>query len=318
MNRRIIFGLAKSNFPIQLYENIISSSGVYNFLGILQKNTTRNNGINKDSIIENAPQRIKFNLFYLEILKALFKGRVLINYTFCGPHFSNFGHFLLESLSRVDSSTKKIVFQTMDSSIQHQKVLPYQVELIKLFSGRTPRIKLLTNKSYLLVNCKITNIEIDFPLKINKKVLTKYSNIANKIKSMETHKYVFLSRSKLPTSQLRIPLKQNLELEKLFKEFNFQIIHPELLSIIDQIALIKKVKILAGNQGSGLHLSIFADEKCSVIELGDSFQKVTPNTMQKIICEVKNQNFIYLSYANSEFDMSEVRITLQKLVGSGG
>ncbi|MEO6394348.1 MAG: glycosyltransferase family 61 protein [Devosia sp.] len=65
---------------------------------------------------------------------------------------------------------------------------------------------------------------------------------------------VYLSRSRIAARKLL----NELEIEALFRRYGFEIVHPELLSIPDQIQLVKNAHIVAGPAGSGMHHLLFA------------------------------------------------------------
>jgi capsular polysaccharide biosynthesis protein len=48
------------------------------------------------------------------------------------------------------------------------------------------------------------------------------------------------------------------EIEALFMRYGFTILHPEQLSIQDQVRLFSRARMIAGPRGSGLHNIVFA------------------------------------------------------------
>jgi dTDP-glucose 4,6-dehydratase len=137
--------------------------------------------------------------------------------------------------------------------------------------------------------------------------------------SLDLGKKIFLSRSLLPIEKQRLVPDAKNKLEEIFKEYGFKVLNPETLDIYDQISIISKADFIAGPQGSSLHLTVFANPETVVIEIGDEFQTIHPNTQQKIICETRGQNFYFIPYEidNPNFDYLKIPIQTLK-VGSLG
>lgn len=75
--------------------------------------------------------------------------------------------------------------------------------------------------------------------------------------------------------------------EALFLKKGFTMVAPETLPLREQIALFRGAKIIAGEAGSALHNSIFADSGATVISLNF-------NEIQTGICSLVGQELIYM------------------------
>ncbi len=72
---------------------------------------------------------------------------------------------------------------------------------------------------------------------------------------------VYISRSKVPGREL----VNELEVEELFRSKGFAIIHPQELSIYDQINIFSSAKLIAGVGGSAMHNTLFSASDAKVL-----------------------------------------------------
>ena len=84
---------------------------------------------------------------------------------------------------------------------------------------------------------------------------------------------VFLSRSAFNASatgwHVRSSPDWDERVEREVVRHGFTVVTPEVLSIAEQIALVRSASVLAGASGSALHLSAFAEPGTRVLEIGD-------------------------------------------------
>jgi capsular polysaccharide biosynthesis protein len=72
-------------------------------------------------------------------------------------------------------------------------------------------------------------------------------------------------------------------LDAVFAEAGFEVIAPEKLSIDDQVRLLRSTRVLAGQNGSALHLAGFARPGARVLELGDRHRPNRGVLTQRVI-----------------------------------
>ena len=85
---------------------------------------------------------------------------------------------------------------------------------------------------------------------------------------------VYLSRSRFhagatASERVRTAAEQDARLDATFAAAGFAVVHPEMLSIREQIATVRGADVLAGLSGSALHLAVFAEPGIRVLSLGD-------------------------------------------------
>ncbi|MHC4757136.1 MAG: glycosyltransferase family 61 protein [Planctomycetota bacterium] len=198
--------------------------------------------------------------------KALFGGIML------GKHY---GHFLIETLSRLwplaipdkvnDFLDYKILYWS-----QEKKATPVEKSVIKSGQMLLESLRIKSNVSIL-----------DQPVHINKLIIPAqaatlnnefYSIFRDLLRlagtsvlskhrpSKDDNEYpekVYLSRTKLPYYR-RNNANEKL-LESMLKRHGFRIIHPQELSLPDQICMFSKARIIVGSFGSAFHTMLLSD-----------------------------------------------------------
>lgn len=100
---------------------------------------------------------------------------------------------------------------------------------------------------------------------------------------------IYLSRSRwhaeesLHGRHQRGEAERDRRLDELFAAAGFEVVHPELLPIAEQIALVRGADIVAGPSGSALHLAAFADPGTRVLEIGDARTQAAPMPTQRTV-----------------------------------
>lgn len=94
---------------------------------------------------------------------------------------------------------------------------------------------------------------------------------------------LFLSRGQMETSRSRVT--NIAEVEALFAEGGYTILHPETLDLPQQIARITAAEVLAGENGSALHWSLYSRSTRLVQSLGWSL------ALQRGICTLRDQRY---------------------------
>lgn len=93
---------------------------------------------------------------------------------------------------------------------------------------------------------------------------------------------IYLSRSRWPTPRI---LDED-RVEAIFADHGYRIVHPQDLSLSEQIALIRCASHVAGPQGTALHWSLYSGTCRSVISLG------WPSPLQNGICKARHQTYV--------------------------
>jgi capsular polysaccharide biosynthesis protein len=97
---------------------------------------------------------------------------------------------------------------------------------------------------------------------------------------------IFVSRSGLGKPSTRV---QNIaEIEALYSRHGYSILYPEQLSPADQVARITACAVLAGENGSALHWSLYSSHIRQVQSIGWSL------ALQRGICRIRGQDYVAL------------------------
>lgn len=111
-----------------------------------------------------------------------------------------------------------------------------------------------------------------------------------------TDEKVYFSRARWPRPRV-IEEKQ---IEERLSSMGYVIIHPQELSLDEQLSVIRGAKSLVGPQGTALHWSLFSEQIEQVVSLG------WPSPLQKGICIARGQQ--YQEFKGKRPKGSELRV----------
>lgn len=103
-------------------------------------------------------------------------------------------------------------------------------------------------------------------------------------------------------------------LEASFERAGFRVVHPETLSIDEQIRVVANARVIAGSSGSALHLAAFATSGTRVLELGDLRSGVTALPNQRVVCAARGQEMAYIPVSRDGSETQDAR--LDRILGS--
>ena len=251
---------------IHEYKNVLFVPGlkaVYYDNGELIQSSTSKGGLSQNlkqpSFIDI--QQVKHSV---AIDKALFGGRIF-------PHF---GHFLLESLSRlwplVVSDMEKEVFEcdilywtsNLSTGAIQYKVSQQALVILESLNIK-PNIRIL-NQPVLIHKLIIPKQAVILDSEIYPIFRTLLKTAGDRIIRMyrqsrkdEYKDKVYLSRSNLPLAKRNCVNEK--KLENILKDHGFGIFHTQEMSIADQIGLLNSAKIIVGTEGSAFHTMLLSE-----------------------------------------------------------
>jgi hypothetical protein len=202
---------------------------------------------------------------------------------YVGSFMNGYGRFITEGLSRcwmrdMGPFDHVVAYPMTDdngtSSIQH-----FHRYLAGLLDVPIDRIAMLRNQ--------IVFDEIVVPEQlwagdrhVNAHMRTVYERIRAPHVGRRSSGRIFLSRA--PSGRLRNPLA----VEDVFASFGFRIVHPEQMSMAEQLALYANCEVLGSLSGSGMHNCLFARPGLLTIEVGDRGARRSPLAMQRMANEL--------------------------------
>lgn len=200
-----------------------------------------------------------------------------------GGHWMNqFGHFLTETLTSLwpllhDTACDGLVFHpfTFGSTVQ-----PWQEEFLRLLGAAGIPVAVI-NEPVRVEHLLVPSRPFTPSHSATAEAVAVWQHTVRDLTPPQSHDLVFLSRSHLARDLRR--LTGDLAMEQLLSERGFQIVHPETMTVTEQLGLVRHARVLAGVSGSSLHLSAFADRATRVIEIGDRRTATRPLRNQRVI-----------------------------------
>ena len=211
---------------------------------------------------------------------------------YAGLKVNHFGHFLLESLSRLSklkaSEHSTVIWISKGGS---RTFTHWQKDIFKLLG--------IENYQHIIVNepAIISNIEINAQEYVIWDIFTPYHQTflgAYKIDKPMIERKVWLSREYASGGWVNEKSVQN-----LLAEQGWTIFYPEKHSIFEQLDMLLRSKVVAGIEGSAFHVLLFAKEVKQKIIIFSRIKNNTSN-LHKV-----NNNYMLISDRKG-FDQTEV------------
>lgn len=211
-------------------------------------------------------------------------------YIYGGCLFGHFGHFILESLSRLYT-----IRQCKDYPIlfinENDSVFDFQKSIFKLLGINNDllRIKTPTSVENLIYSSPGSILD---PVYISDEQIDsmKYFYYPENIRTEEQKEKIWLSRSKLLYGKM---INESV-IEKIIKKFGYTIIHPETLPLQEQVRLISTSDVVSGFDGSQFYTLLFGlniSSKFYVFNRRPQIPEAIPYVFQKRNVEFALHNF---------------------------
>lgn len=184
-------------------------------------------------------------------------------YLYLGWYFNHFGHFLLESLCRCWALSEiervadlKILFHIHDPNVRPNKKY---FKLLSLLGVKENQI------TFIQKDCQVEELIVPSQQAVlaramSVETLALYQRITKTVlkesRSNTENINVYISRRLLATDKRKA--LNEYSLEKAFHAAGYQVVHPQLLSIRDQVLLFAKARNIAGTEGTALHHLLFS------------------------------------------------------------
>jgi hypothetical protein len=171
-------------------------------------------------------------------------------YLFGGYLFRHYGHFLIETLSRL-YALKQCAHVPIIFSYTHQDIVPWQWDVFKLLGLRKP-ILMLT-RPVVVDQLMLAAPAFTLPDSVTPEQIEALGALPP---PPLTDKKIWLSRS----SNLGGGLLNERELEPHLQAMGWEIVHPQFMPIRKQVELIASSARVAGMDGSAFHTALLARE----------------------------------------------------------
>ncbi|MGL4428546.1 MAG: glycosyltransferase family 61 protein [Silvania sp.] len=191
------------------------------------------------------------------------------DYFFIGSIHRHFGHFLVEGLSRLwalDFIPNNIK-DNMNFLIYEDSIPNFAIQTLEILGISSDKI-VYAPKHAIVERLFVPDVSYKTHHWASNLMQSTYNNISREISpNAQSERRIYLSRKH--TSDR--PLDNEDRIEKIFSSFNFEIIHPEKLTIKEQIKIISESKFIAGPVGSQMYLSAFSKSKTIIIFAPNNF-----------------------------------------------
>lgn len=279
--------------------------GVYDDTGNLISNSVRRGIYGGDHVAS-----IALDYANLSRKKTVIKGKSL----YLGPLMGHYGHFLIETLSRIDLfDLNEFDYIIFSKFIFGNNINNFHKDFLKYFGVNSKKIIVVENETMfeeLYVSRQLWNINRK-PDIYAKNV---YSYINKCIKESKSKEKVLLTYANRNDSRI----KNLLDVEDIFKKHGFIIVVPEKLTIIQQLEIYKNSTILAGVSGTAMHNCLFSNLGGFCIEIGDERASNDYMPIQKEIIKMNNLHSFRINFIgkNGVTNLNELEKSLCKILNS--
>lgn len=224
------------------------------------------------------------NVWYKPVDSARFLGRrprsrLSGTHLYAGWLHDHFGHFLLESTCRLwpldflQDDVGVIYHPWEHASVERTFAADYARTMLSALGIDRNRVTVVSG------NCVVDKLLVPSPsFRINNGVHVEMNSIFDRIGSSiadahriadegpredEIIRRVYLSRRRLPKEAEHLANED--VVESIFARHGFAIVHPQLLPFAEQVRLASGARVMAGADGSALHLVAFMPQGSTVI-----------------------------------------------------
>lgn len=237
----------------------------------------------------------------------------------------HFGHFFLESLSRlyVDDGIRDVYFylQPYDFCATVNDLPEYAKEILSAVLGSLDRVKLIReNLSFekliipeqgFVIRSHILPSLRKLYRKLGERIInidrTSYETVYDNYKG----KKIWLSRSALPSAFIY----GESELEDILKEEGFEVVALEKQKFVEQIAILNAAAGIAGFTGSAFHILLLSSNVSAPIVHFNRWRYKNENFEILLPSELYNSYFYYDTWRSSDYPKSPMSNTKHNLTG---
>lgn len=207
-----------------------------------------------------------------------------------GVFYYHFGHFITETLPMIlylrhhfpEQASKRLLFIASPEGRIHGDLPPYMREILDIFNIDLGAFVVL-NQPTQIEDMTVARGAFERKYRYSSNILPALTppNIVSS--PQPSGGRIFMSRSALNMgSESRTGY--GVELDAIARSLGYDVVHPETLSLRDQLDMICTAKVLAGVNGSALHWALYSKNVETVQSIG-WFLK-----LQKGICDLREQH----------------------------
>lgn len=222
------------------------------------------------------------------------------SWRYAGHWTTHFGHFLIEVLTNLwgpVSEVDGLVFHRTyrggapgrrRDGVRSAELLPWQRDLLALAGYVGPEARVVRHRPLRVDHLVVASRPVLLKSWAAEEAVEVWRRVSDAVGDRGPDERVFLSRTLFNqdgTSSRRdaADVAWDTRLDELFARAGFAVVHPERLSVAEQVATIRGAAVLAGSAGSALHLSAVASPGTRVLEIGDTRSPSEPMPTQRLI-----------------------------------
>lgn len=214
------------------------------------------------------------------------------------PHF---GHFFIEVLTTlwgpVEERTGLVLHRRTRSSgakapraaLREPTLSAWQREFLRLAGAPDAQVRVVLERPVRVDRLVVPSRPVLLKLWAAPEAVEVWRRVSDAVGAKGKARRVFLSRSLFHEGghgharSRRSEAEWDAHLDQAFAAAGFAVVHPQRLSLTEQLAAVRGAKVLAGASGSALHLSAFARPGTRVLEIGDERSPDAPMPTQQMI-----------------------------------
>ena len=224
---------------------------------------------------------------------------------YLGHYTGHYGHFLLESLSRLwalsgltlsDSIYERVIFHPfLHKTPPVRGFSPAQMCFASF--GISPQHVRLVDEPLRFESLTVPSAMLLINQSVDPSLSSTYKKIVAHCLSRESSRLGFWRKlAGWPESgPLRLylsrrqakgfhPMLNERQVERVFVDAGFRVLHPEKWSFEQQVALFQRAEVIAGVEGSALHNSVFMRSEALVINIGTA-REPTGDILNQRLCD---------------------------------
>lgn len=210
-------------------------------------------------------------------------------WVFAGHWALHFGHFLVEVLTNLwtpeaQASDGIVVMRGPGrgappyggEGMSAADLRPWQAELLDLAGLGGREVMICFYQPVRVERLLVPERPVLIKHWVRPEALDAWRRVSETVGERGPAEKVFFSRSKFnaltgrsATGDLRTAPEWDTHLDEAFAAAGFDVVHPEELSVREQIRIVRGARVVAGSSGSALHLSCFAEPGTKVLVVGD-------------------------------------------------
>ncbi len=215
---------------------------------------------------------------------------------FIGNVYPQFGHFLLEHLNRAWALLDEKYRNMHVVLINNQDVNPvpeYMFVFLELMGVAREKIIIL-NQTTQFKNVYVPYQGYNLPVYSCPEFGKTFDFMAQNVSDCDqSFDKIYLSRDAMKERRTR----GEKFVSKIFEDNGFKVVYPETLPLVQQIALVKNAKVLAGCAGTALHLAVFMKPGGTVIQIKRNKKNKDNASAQYLINKTKGLNSVFINGA---------------------